>query len=65
MAFDFLGKKNKRNVNAEPSNQEHANPPEQQPDSLPAVTPDHDQQLADQGETARREEWVLIAINSK
>ncbi|XP_068689840.1 uncharacterized protein [Montipora foliosa] len=40
----------------EPSNQEHANPPEQQPDSLPAVTPDHDQQLADQGETARREE---------
>ncbi|XP_067027133.1 uncharacterized protein [Acropora muricata] len=39
----------------EPSNQE-PNPPEQQPDSLPVVTPDHDQQLADQGETARREE---------
>ena len=40
----------------EPSNQELANPPEQQPDSLPVVTPDHDQQLTDQGETARGEE---------
>ncbi|XP_068689839.1 uncharacterized protein [Montipora foliosa] len=55
-AFDDKREEEQEECEREPSNQEHANPPEQQPDSLPAVTPDHDQQLADQGETARREE---------